>query len=156
MQNKVFLIGRIGNISEMSKGAIPVLRLSLATSKKVKGEDVVAWHNIVCFDKLAKFLNEYGQKGALISVEGEISYSKYIDKTGNEKNKTEITAQIVQMLKWPADKEQKASDQPAQNYAQQSTPADKPPVDARKYARKSLKEQDAGLYDPLPDDDMPF
>jgi single-stranded DNA-binding protein len=70
--NKVILIGRLGQDAQQMDKAV---RFTLATSDKVKGEDLTEWHNVVCVnanDKLCSLL----KKGCLVAVEGKVTYNK--------------------------------------------------------------------------------
>ena len=70
--NKTILIGRLGQDAEQMNSAV---RFTLATSDKVKGEDLTEWHNVVCVnanDKLCSLL----KKGCLVAVEGKVTYNK--------------------------------------------------------------------------------
>ena len=80
--NKVILIGNIGNTPECryTSSGVPITSFSLATNetwvdsdnKKVNNTE---WHNIVVWNKLAEFANEYLVKGQSIYLEGKIRIS---------------------------------------------------------------------------------
>ena len=108
--NKVILIGNIGNAPECrytSSGA-PVTSFSLATNetwldsenKKVNNTE---WHNIVVWNKLAEFANEYLSKGQSIYLEGKIHTSSWLDKEENKKIKIEIICSNIVPLEWKLD-----------------------------------------------------
>jgi single-strand DNA-binding protein len=63
--NKAILIGNVGKEPEIRKtqSGISVANFSLATSKKIKGEDKTEWHRIVAWDKLAEIIEKYVHKG---------------------------------------------------------------------------------------------
>jgi single-strand DNA-binding protein len=90
--NKVILLGRIGKDLELryTAGGTAVANTSLATSKKIKGEQVTQWHNLVFWDKTAELAAKYFKKGDPLSVEGEIEYRSYDTKDGEKKYITEI------------------------------------------------------------------
>lgn len=69
--NKITLIGRVGKVED--KGNF--VKLSLATSKKIKGEDVTQWHSLMVFGKTMDVVKRYVEKGSLIGVEGELTYT---------------------------------------------------------------------------------
>ena len=105
--NKVILIGNIGNVPECrytSSGA-PITSFSLATNetwidsdnKKVTNTE---WHNIVVWNKLAEFANEYLVKGQSIYLEGKIRTSHWEGKDGHKKYKTEIICSNIIPLEW--------------------------------------------------------
>ena len=79
--NKVMLIGRTGKDPEIrTVGEHKVASFSLATSRKIKGEEVTQWHDCRAWNKLAEIIEKYVSKGDLIYVEGEIQYRKHEDK----------------------------------------------------------------------------
>lgn len=69
--NKIILIGRVGKVED--KGNF--VKLSLATNKKVKGEDITQWHSLMVFGKTMDVVKQYVEKGSLIGVEGELTYT---------------------------------------------------------------------------------
>ena len=86
--NKIHLIGNVGKDPEVrySSSGKAVANLTLATSFKKKGQngesvEVVDWHRLSFFDKLAEIVGEYVKKGALIYVEGSVKYGKFVNKT---------------------------------------------------------------------------
>ena len=113
--NKVILIGNIGNSPESryTPSGAPVTSFSLATNetwvdsdnKKVNNTE---WHNIITWNKLAEFSNEYLFKGQLIYLEGKIHTSSWSDKDGNKRIKTEIICSNIVPLEW--NKEDKSDD----------------------------------------------
>jgi len=102
--NKACLIGRVGNDPEIRSTAdgTAVASFSLATSRSFKGKDgqkkeTTAWHSIVIWRKLAEVVKEYVHKGALLYLEGEITYEEY-EKDGVKKKTTKIVCNQMQML----------------------------------------------------------
>lgn len=103
--NKVILLGRLGRDPELRTTASgqSVCNFSVATSEKWKDKDGTAnerteWHNIVAWAKLAEICAEYLGKGREVYVEGKLQTSKYTDKEGVERYKTEVVAQTVQFV----------------------------------------------------------
>lgn len=97
--NKAILIGNVGKQPEIRKtqSGISVANFSLATSKKIKGEDKTEWHRIVAWDKLAEIIEKYVRKGDKIMIEGEIETRDY-EKDGQKVYTTEIRAWNMEML----------------------------------------------------------
>lgn len=62
--NKAILIGRLGKDPEsrFTQTNTQVVNFSIATSKKVKGEEQTEWHNIVTFAKTAEIAERYLKK----------------------------------------------------------------------------------------------
>ena len=108
--NKVILVGNIGNTPECryTSSGSPVTSFSLATNetwldsenKKINNTE---WHNIITWNKLAEFSNEYLKKGQSIYLEGKIHTSSWNDKDGNKRNKIEIICSNIVPLDWKPD-----------------------------------------------------
>ena len=105
MINKVTLIGHLGQDPEIKRleNGTPVGRFSLATNESYKdanGELVenTEWHNIVVWRQQAETAERLLKKGALVYVEGKISYRKYTDKNGVEKMSTDIVANTFRLM----------------------------------------------------------
>jgi len=100
--NKVLLIGRLGNdteIKQMSNGK-NVARLSLATSETWKDKNTgekkekTEWHRVVIFNEgLVNVVQQYVKKGAQIYIEGQLQTTKYTDNNGQEKYSTQVILQ---------------------------------------------------------------
>ena len=97
--NKAILIGRLGKDPEsrFTQTNTQVVNFSIATSKKVKGEEQTEWHNIVTFAKTAEIAEKYLKKGALVCIEGSIQTSKY-EKDGQTRYSTQIVCDRLEML----------------------------------------------------------
>ena len=97
--NKAILIGNVGKEPEIRKtqSGISVANFSLATSKKIKGEDKTEWHRIVAWDKLAEIIEKYVHKGDKLMIEGEIETRDY-ENDGQKVYTTEIRAWNMEML----------------------------------------------------------
>lgn len=102
--NECNLIGRIGedpivrNFGENGK----LLKFSLATNEKIKGNEVTTWHQILIWGKLAESLEPYLSKGKEIFVRGKIVYNntekENPDGTKSKFYSTEIHANQIQMF----------------------------------------------------------
>lgn len=124
MLNKVELIGRVGNDPEVRQldGGQKVASFSLATSEKYTDKSGVKqekteWHSCKCWGKTSDIVEKYIKKGALLFIEGKITYGKYTNKDGNEVKTTDIMVNNVQML--DSRKSNEAQEQPTPN----ATPA---------------------------------
>ena len=109
MINKVTLIGNLGGDPELCtlESGATVARFSLATNENYKDKNgdwqkQTEWHNVVVWRDLADRASNQLKKGMLVYVEGKISYRKYTDKDGVEKNLTDIVASSFRMLEKPA------------------------------------------------------
>lgn len=98
--NKVIIVGRLGQEPEIRYTAAgnPVANMSVATSKKYKGEEETEWHRVVCFGKLADVIKEYVHKGDLVGFDGELKTRKWQDAQGHDRYSTEIIAWKMDML----------------------------------------------------------
>lgn len=107
--NKVILIGRLGANPEtrFTQSNTPVCNWSLATSKKVKGEDKTEWHNIVAFSKTAEIAQQYLTKGSLVGIEGSIQTTSY-EKNGITKYNTQIICDRLEMLGGKAEQKEES------------------------------------------------
>ncbi len=97
--NLVTLLGRIGQQPEIkyTQSGMAVCNFSLATNKKIKGEDVTSWHRCVAFDKTAELIGKYIGKGDQLGIEGEIKYGSY-DKDGNTIYTTDIVVNRIHFV----------------------------------------------------------
>ena len=157
--NKVILVGNCGRDPEVrylpSGGA--VANVSIATTSRRKdrssGEFVeeTQWHRVTFFERLAEVVGEYVKKGTPIYIEGRLTYRKYTDKDGIEKNATDIIASEMQLLGGrqgmggPADEE--GGGAPRRSAA----PAPRPAASA---PRQAPAKASSGFDDM--DDDIPF
>lgn len=106
MINKVTLIGHTGGMPEVRKleNGAPVANVSLATSeswKDDKGElqTQTEWHRLIFWRKQAELLEKLvTEKGVLIYIEGKITYRKYTDKDGQEKQSTDIVVDTFRLM----------------------------------------------------------
>jgi len=104
--NKVILVGNCGRDPEVRylPSGQAVANVSIATTSRRKdrnsGEFVeeTQWHRVTFFERLAEVVGEYVKKGTPIYVEGRLTYRKYTDKDGIEKNATDIVASEMQLL----------------------------------------------------------
>ena len=103
--NKVILIGNLGKDPEVRylDSGVAVANISLATTENYKnkeGEKVsqTEWHDVVLWRGLAEVAEKYLKKGASVYIEGKIRTSKWVDKDDNNRYKTEIMADKMNML----------------------------------------------------------
>lgn len=99
--NRVIIMGNLG--SDPFQGTLPsgqsITKISVATTRASKDKtDVVEWHNICFFDRLAEIANRYLKKGSKAFVEGYLKTSKWKDNSGVERYKTEIIGTNLQLM----------------------------------------------------------
>ena len=104
--NKVILLGRLTNdpINKKLKSGVSVSRAGLATnlfwknSKTNKTQDLVEFHNLVFWGKLADVVEKYLKKGDKVYVEGRIQNKSWENEKGIKKYRTEIVVKELVML----------------------------------------------------------
>ncbi len=97
--NQVILIGFIGKdpVSTTFDSGKNKTTFSLATSERRGESSVTSWHNVVCWNGLARVATDFLKKGSHVAITGRISYRNY-DKDGVKHYATEILADRMQML----------------------------------------------------------
>lgn len=96
--NKVMLAGHLGRDPELRYTAsqVAVVNVSLATTRKYKGNEETTWHRLVFFGKSAEIISEHMRKGSyLIVTDGRISVREYEDKKRNNE-KRQVTEIVVE------------------------------------------------------------
>ena len=109
--NKILLIGHAGRDAELkfTPGGIAVCKFSLAVSEKVKGEAHTEWFDITCFNKTAEFASDDVKKGGTVFVEGRIRTEKWVDKSGQNREKRGVIADSVKVFKKAQEKRDDAT-----------------------------------------------
>ena len=65
MYQELTIVGNAGADAEMryTPSGVPVTTFSVATSRRVKDQEVTTWHRVTCWNKLAEVTGEYVQRG---------------------------------------------------------------------------------------------
>ena len=99
--NKAIVVGNLGKDPEVrfTQSGRAMARFSVATTEswldRENGrQERTEWHNIVAWDKLADFSNDYLYKGQLVSVEGVLHSRSWTTKAGEPRKTTEILCTI--------------------------------------------------------------
>jgi len=102
--NKVFLVGRLTRNPESRNlpSGQTVTSFGMATDrfftdKAGQKQQQTEFHNIVAFGRLADISAQYLTKGSLVLIEGNLRTRSWKDASGNQKYRTEIIAQSLQM-----------------------------------------------------------
>ena len=102
--NKVILIGRLTRDPEMRSlpSGQPVASFGLATNrvfmdKSGQKKEETQFHNIVLFGRLAEIASQYLKKGSLAMIEGRLRTRNWQDSQGNQRSRTEIVAEKMQL-----------------------------------------------------------
>lgn len=91
MVNKLILMGRVGQDPQridFEDGGY-VVKLSVATSNKVKDKEITTWHNVQTSGEIADNVLRFVKKGNLIYTEGPLNVIS--KETGNGDKKTYVT-----------------------------------------------------------------
>lgn len=87
--NQVVLVGRIGQELDLkyTQGGTAVLRISLATSRRVKDQagdyqEKTSWHSVKAFGSQAEVIAKHCNKGDGLFVEGRLDYWEAEGKRG--------------------------------------------------------------------------
>jgi single-strand DNA-binding protein len=76
------VVGNIGKDAELRHaGDTPVCSFSVASNRKVKGEDETTWCRVSVWGKRGETLSQYLTKGKKVVVVGELSTRDYDGKT---------------------------------------------------------------------------
>jgi single-strand DNA-binding protein len=104
--NKIIIVGNVASDSTLRKTTnnTNVTNLTISTVDKWqdKNDEVQfnkKWHQIVCWGKTAEQVVDKVENGALVLVEGSISYKTYINKD-NIKNNHIAEIKASQLTKW--------------------------------------------------------
>lgn len=99
MVNKVTLIGRLGRSPELrhAQSGKSICTFTLATDSGFGDNRKTDWHNITTFEKVADNCAKYLRKGALVYVEGRITYDTY-EKDGIKRTTVKIIANDVRFV----------------------------------------------------------
>lgn len=98
--NSVTLAGNVGAEPEVrtTAGGTKVAKVSLATSRKYKGEEQTQWHRLTFFGAVVDVVEKYVHKGDKIGVTGRIEYSQTQDDKGNVRYWTDIIVNDLALL----------------------------------------------------------
>ncbi|OOW08504.1 single-stranded DNA-binding protein [Acinetobacter sp. MF4642] len=104
--NKVTVMGVLGRDPETKQfpNGGSVTTFSVATSEfwkdKTTGErkEATEWHRITTNGRLADVASKYLKKGSKAYIEGSLRTRKWKDQSSNEKEVTEIRANVLQLL----------------------------------------------------------
>ncbi len=99
LRNHVTLIGNMGadaQITNFDNGG-KVARFSLATNKYA-GKDKNGkpeWHRVFAWGNMAKFIENYGEKGKQLAIHGRLVNRTYLNKEGEQRKVTEVEVKHI-------------------------------------------------------------
>ena len=109
--NKVILVGHLGAnpVSRLTPQGKSTSTFSLATNETWKAKDNekyehVEWHNVVVWDKLSDFANQFLYKGQLVYLEGSLRSRRWKDQDNIERKVVEIVCSKITPLEWNKEK----------------------------------------------------
>lgn len=93
---QVVIVGRVGRDPERKGEASPA-KFSVATDRRVKGERITDWHDVIAFGKQADFVLQYITKGREVAITGRLTVESWEARDGSGKrSKHVIVADTVQ------------------------------------------------------------
>jgi len=98
--NKWEIIGHLGSEPEMrfTPSGAPVTSFNIATNYGYGERKETVWARVTCWSKQAEYANQYGHKGSLARVEGEVRMTSHETKAGETRYNLELTARDVMFL----------------------------------------------------------
>ncbi|MBP9691442.1 single-stranded DNA-binding protein [Candidatus Woesebacteria bacterium] len=95
--NKVTILGNLTRDPELkyTPNNTAVCTFGVATNRSWttadgQSKEEAQYHRIVAWQKLAELCNQFLTKGRKVYLEGRITYREYLDKSGQQRNITEI------------------------------------------------------------------
>lgn len=97
---QITIIGHAGKDPETryTNGGDAVCSVSVATSRKRKGEETTSWWRVQAFGKTAEALANYITKGQAFGAVGEPVIEEWTDKDGNKRQTPTIYADRIILL----------------------------------------------------------
>lgn len=103
--NKVFLIGRLTQDPQArtTPSGQTVCSFGLATNRVGKDQKTgevkksTEYHNVVLWRRLAEIASQYLTKGGLVLIEGRLQTRSWQDRAGNQRVRTEIIGERLQL-----------------------------------------------------------
>ena len=112
MVNQGTVLGRTGKIDvKTTSGGVKIANISIVTSKRYvkdgQKQNKETWHNVTAFNKIAEIVEKYVKVGDLLYIQGEMDHQKYTTQDGQERTKSFIIANTLQLM--PKTKEHQAA-----------------------------------------------
>ena len=160
--NKVFLIGNITKDIELrqSNSGKFVVEFSVAINngKDQQGNELPAdFINCTAWNKTAEVLSKYATKGTKVGIEGAMKTQTWTDQQGNNRYKTYVLVDRVELLSRPQQQQN-----PAQVANQYEPQYNQPPqYNEPQYQQQSIRPDGRNVtgglnYADIKADDLPF
>ena len=103
--NKVFIVGRLTQqpLLKNTPSGQSVCTFSVATNRTGKDRRTnetkksTEFHNVVLWGRLAEIASQYLNKGGLVLIEGRLQTRNWKDNSGNQRYRTEIVGERMQL-----------------------------------------------------------
>ncbi len=102
--NKVFIVGNLTRDPELRQTASgqAVCSFGVATNRVFtdgagQRQQQTEFHNVVAWARLGEIVHQYLRKGSLILVEGRIQTRNWQDPQGQQRYRTEVIAERIQL-----------------------------------------------------------
>ena len=94
LRNNITLVGNMGSAAKITnfENGNKIARFNFATNRKTDKPD---WHRVFAWGNMAQFIENYGEKGRQLAIHGRLIKRTYIDKSGIERNITEVEVKHV-------------------------------------------------------------
>ena len=163
--NKVFLIGNITKDIELrqSNSGKFVVEFSVAVNngKDQQGNELPAdFINCTAWNKTAEVLSKYATKGTKVCIEGAMNTKTWTDQQGNNRYKTYVLVDRVELLSRP--QQQQQPQQVANQVTNQYEPQyNQPQYNQPQYQQQSIRPDGRNVtgglnYSDIKPDDLPF
>ena len=160
--NKVFLIGNTTKDIELrqSNSGKFVVEFSIAINngKDQQGNELPAdFINCTAWNKTAEVLSKYATKGTKVGIEGAMKTQTWTDQQGNNRYKTYVLVDRVELLSRPQQQQN-----PAQVANQYEPQYNQPPqYNEPQYQQQSIRPDGRNVtgglnYSDIKPDDLPF
>lgn len=105
MYNQITLVGNLGRDAELKEfeGDKCVATFSVATNesykdKKGEWQTLTTWHNVACWNQLARNIVDKFKKGQQVLIVGKQTYRDYEDKDKVKRTFAEVIADKARLL----------------------------------------------------------
>ena len=159
--NKVILIGNITKDIELrqSNSGKFVVEFSVAINngKDQQGNELPAdFINCTAWNKTAEVLSKYATKGTKVCIEGAMKTQTWTDQQGNNRYKTYVLVDRVELLSRPQQQQQ-----PQQVANQYEPQYNQPQYNQPQYQQQSIRPDGRNVtgglnYSDIKSDDLPF
>ena len=93
-----FIAGNLGRDAETRQvGEDSVTTFSVASSRKVKGEEKTTWVKCSCWGKRGAVLAQYLTKGASVAVSGELALVEFTNRDGKTDKALEMRVSDIKL-----------------------------------------------------------